>query len=200
MALRPAYGGGCRLSNCCRNFSEESIRPASVEPVPKRTVSPRHVRLDGVFARSAVVPDALFGLRFEHGTEAHFMLEIDRGKCPSIGIELRRARTSRRRWLHATKQLKDPNDLRTLLVHRLAPGTVTSTEARFREFAARIAARFFWEVVVMESVQVAAGALRLQSPGAPLTISAQYPPIPPVSRFQAVLPATPSEVQRHQRI
>ncbi|WP_194479223.1 replication-relaxation family protein [Bradyrhizobium sp. CCBAU 53338] len=40
------------------------------------------IRLDGVLTRNAVVPDALFGLQYDDGTESYFMLEIDRGEMP----------------------------------------------------------------------------------------------------------------------
>jgi hypothetical protein len=41
-----------------------------------------NVRLDGIVKRNAVVPDALFGLRFHDAEESYFMLEIDRGEMP----------------------------------------------------------------------------------------------------------------------
>lgn len=40
------------------------------------------IRLDGTLKRNAVVPDALFGLRFDDDEESYFMLEIDRGEMP----------------------------------------------------------------------------------------------------------------------
>jgi hypothetical protein len=40
------------------------------------------IRIGGSERRSAVVPDALFGLRFGDDTESYFMLEIDRGEMP----------------------------------------------------------------------------------------------------------------------
>lgn len=40
------------------------------------------IRLDGVLKRNAVLPDALFGLRFNDEEESYFMLEIDRGEMP----------------------------------------------------------------------------------------------------------------------
>lgn len=40
------------------------------------------VRIGGVELRSAVVPDALFGLRFRDDTESYFVVEIDRGEMP----------------------------------------------------------------------------------------------------------------------
>jgi hypothetical protein len=40
------------------------------------------IRLGGVLRRNAVVPDALFGLRFDDEEESYFMLEIDRGEMP----------------------------------------------------------------------------------------------------------------------
>jgi hypothetical protein len=38
------------------------------------------IRLDGVLKRNAVIPDALFGLRFNDEEESYFMLVIDRGE------------------------------------------------------------------------------------------------------------------------
>jgi hypothetical protein len=40
------------------------------------------IRLGGVLRKNAVVPDALFGLRFNDEEESYFMLEIDRGEMP----------------------------------------------------------------------------------------------------------------------
>lgn len=40
------------------------------------------IRLGGVLKRNAVMPDALFGLRFADEEESYFMLEIDRGEMP----------------------------------------------------------------------------------------------------------------------
>jgi hypothetical protein len=36
----------------------------------------------GRFAKNAVIPDALFSLRFNNEDESYFMLEIDRGEMP----------------------------------------------------------------------------------------------------------------------
>jgi hypothetical protein len=40
------------------------------------------IRLDGIVKTNAVVPDAVFGLRFSDDEESYFMLEIDRGEMP----------------------------------------------------------------------------------------------------------------------
>src|ERR1700682_201626 len=40
------------------------------------------IRIGGVLKKNAVVPDALFGLRFNDEYESFFMLEIDRGEMP----------------------------------------------------------------------------------------------------------------------
>jgi DNA-binding MarR family transcriptional regulator len=40
------------------------------------------IRLGGTLKKNAVVPDALFGLRFNDETESYFMLEVDRGEMP----------------------------------------------------------------------------------------------------------------------
>jgi DNA-binding transcriptional ArsR family regulator len=40
------------------------------------------IRIGGSLKKNAVVPDALFGLRFNDETESYFMLEIDRGEMP----------------------------------------------------------------------------------------------------------------------
>lgn len=41
-----------------------------------------NIRLDGAMKRNAVMPDALFGLRFNDEEESYFMLEVDRGEMP----------------------------------------------------------------------------------------------------------------------
>lgn len=40
------------------------------------------IRIGGTLKKNAVVPDALFGLRFNDEAESYFMLEIDRGEMP----------------------------------------------------------------------------------------------------------------------
>jgi DNA-binding transcriptional ArsR family regulator len=40
------------------------------------------VRIGGSLRKNAVVPDALFGLRFNDESESYFMLEVDRGEMP----------------------------------------------------------------------------------------------------------------------
>jgi Replication-relaxation len=40
------------------------------------------IRLGGALRKNAVVPDVLFGLRFNDEEESYFMLEIDRGEMP----------------------------------------------------------------------------------------------------------------------
>ena len=40
------------------------------------------IRLSGALRKNAVVPDALFGLRFNDEEKSYFMLEIDRGEMP----------------------------------------------------------------------------------------------------------------------
>jgi hypothetical protein len=40
------------------------------------------IRLGGALRKNAIVPDALFGLRFNNEVESYFMLEIDRGEMP----------------------------------------------------------------------------------------------------------------------
>jgi DNA-binding MarR family transcriptional regulator len=40
------------------------------------------IRLGGALRKNAVVPDALFGLRFNDEEESYFMLEVDRGEMP----------------------------------------------------------------------------------------------------------------------
>jgi hypothetical protein len=40
------------------------------------------IKLDGMAKKSVVVPDAVFGLRFNEEEESYFMLELDRGEMP----------------------------------------------------------------------------------------------------------------------
>ena len=40
------------------------------------------IRIGGALRKNAVVPDALFGLRFNDEAESYFMLEVDRGEMP----------------------------------------------------------------------------------------------------------------------
>ena len=40
------------------------------------------IRIGGALRKNAVIPDALFGLRFNDDEESYFMLEIDRGEMP----------------------------------------------------------------------------------------------------------------------
>jgi DNA-binding transcriptional ArsR family regulator len=40
------------------------------------------IRIGGTLKKNAVIPDALFGLRFNDEAESYFMLEVDRGEMP----------------------------------------------------------------------------------------------------------------------
>jgi hypothetical protein len=40
------------------------------------------IRIGGALRKNAIIPDALFGLRFNDKVESFFMLEIDRGEMP----------------------------------------------------------------------------------------------------------------------
>lgn len=40
------------------------------------------IRIGGIDRRSAVVPDAVFGLRFADESESYFFVEVDRGEMP----------------------------------------------------------------------------------------------------------------------
>src|ERR1700674_2505692 len=40
------------------------------------------IRMGGALRKNAIIPDALFGLRFNDEQESYFMLEIDRGEMP----------------------------------------------------------------------------------------------------------------------
>src|SRR5580704_9699809 len=40
------------------------------------------IRIGGALRKNAILPDALFGLRFDDEEESYFMLEIDRGEMP----------------------------------------------------------------------------------------------------------------------
>jgi hypothetical protein len=85
------------------------------------------IRLDGVLKRNAVMPDALFGLRFNDEEESYFMLEIDRGEMP-----IDRYRTLNRTYF-AKKMLTyyEANRQRFRVV------TVTTTTARVEKMPHR---------------------------------------------------------------
>jgi hypothetical protein len=68
-----------------------------LEDVPKSTRDrpvkiEASIRIGGALRKTAVIPDALFGLRFNDEEESYFMLEIDRGEMP---VERYRMRTER---------------------------------------------------------------------------------------------------------
>ncbi len=75
------------LAAACRTDIQILERAEILEDAP-RTKRERQVRLEasirlnGVLKRNAVMPDALFGLRFKSGAENYFMVEIDRGEMP----------------------------------------------------------------------------------------------------------------------
>jgi hypothetical protein len=55
------------------------------------------IRLGGVLRKNSVVPDALFGLRFNDDEGSYFMLEIDGGRCRLSDSKTHRGRTSSKR-------------------------------------------------------------------------------------------------------
>jgi len=58
------------LENGSRSKRDQQVRIAAT------------IRLDGIVKTNAVVPDAVFGLRFNDEEESYFLLEIDRGEMP----------------------------------------------------------------------------------------------------------------------
>lgn len=78
---------GLELAARNRNDLRVMERSEILEDAPK-SKRDRQVRLEasirigGVLKKNAVVPDALFGLRFNDAKESYFMLEIDRGEMP----------------------------------------------------------------------------------------------------------------------
>jgi DNA-binding MarR family transcriptional regulator len=78
-----------RLEVALRDRSDLRIleRGEILEDAPKTTRDrlvklEASIRIGGVLRKNAVIPDALFGLRFNEAEESYFMLEIDRGEMP----------------------------------------------------------------------------------------------------------------------
>ena len=78
-----------RLEVALRGRSDLRIleRGEILEDAPKTTRDrlvklEASIRIGSVLRKNAVIPDALFGLRFNNEEESYFMLEIDRGEMP----------------------------------------------------------------------------------------------------------------------
>jgi len=88
------------------------------------------IPLDGVLRRNAVIPDALFGLRFNDVEESYFILEIDRGEMPVERYQ------DLYRTYYATKMLtyyeasRQQRYMRDLGIENVRVATVTTTPAR----------------------------------------------------------------------
>lgn len=91
------------------------------------------VRLDGVLRRNAVIPDALFGLRFNDEEENYFMLEIDRGEMPVERYQdLYRTYYAKKMltYYEASRQQRHVHDLG---VNAVRVATVTTTPERVEQ-------------------------------------------------------------------
>jgi DNA-binding transcriptional ArsR family regulator len=96
------------------------------------------IRLGGALRRNAVVPDALFGLRFNEEEESYFMLEIDRGEMP-----VERYRNAQRTYFakkmltyyEANRQRRHVHDLG---VENFRVLTVTTTRERVERMLAAL--------------------------------------------------------------
>jgi hypothetical protein len=102
----------------------------------KRDRQPRieaTVRLDGVLRRNAVIPDALFGLRFNDEEESYFALEIDRGEMPvERSHDLYRTYYAKKMltYFEAHRQQRYLHDLG---INAVRVATVTTTPARVEQ-------------------------------------------------------------------
>jgi hypothetical protein len=84
-------GGEVELVACAGEAAQAHPKRARLlghgRPAPKGKVDrlvrlEASIRIGGALKKNAVVPDALFGLRFNDETESYFMLEVDRGEMP----------------------------------------------------------------------------------------------------------------------
>ena len=91
------------------------------------------IRLDGGLRRNAVIPDALFGLRFNDEEESYFALEIDRGEMPvERHHDLYRTYYAKKMltYYEASRQQRYPHDLG---INTLRITTVTTTPERIEQ-------------------------------------------------------------------
>jgi len=88
------------------------------------------IRIGGVLRKNAVVPDALFGLRFNNDEESYFMLEIDRGEMPVERYKNTRGTYFSKKMMsyyEANRQQRHVHDLR---IKNFRVLTVTTTKER----------------------------------------------------------------------
>ena len=91
------------------------------------------IRLDGGLRRNAVIPDALFGLRFNDEEESYFALEIDRGEMPvERHHDLYRTYYAKKMltYYEANRQQRYLHDLG---INTLRVATVTTTPERVEQ-------------------------------------------------------------------
>ena len=96
------------------------------------------IRLDGALRKNAVIPDALFGLRFNDEEESYFALEIDRGEMPVERYhDLYRTYYAKKMltYFEANRQQRHLHDLG---INALRVATVTTTQERVEQMLAAL--------------------------------------------------------------
>lgn len=96
------------------------------------------IRLGGVLKRNAVMPDALFGLRFNDEEESYFMLEIDRGEMPidrKSGLHRTYFAKKMLTYYEANRQKRHIHDLG---LENFRVATVTTTAERIEKMVAAL--------------------------------------------------------------
>jgi hypothetical protein len=96
------------------------------------------IRLDGALRKNAVIPDALFGLRFNDEEESYFALEIDRGEMPVERYhDLYRTYYAKKMltYFEANRQQRHLHDLG---INALRVATATTTQERVEQMLAAL--------------------------------------------------------------
>lgn len=91
------------------------------------------IRLGGVLKKNAVVPDALFGLRFNDARENYFMLEVDRGEMPIERFKNTQRTYFSKKMLTYYEANRQQRHLHDLGVDNFRVLTVTTDKARIEK-------------------------------------------------------------------
>jgi hypothetical protein len=88
------------------------------------------IRIGGVLRKNAVVPDALFGLRFNDHEESYFVLEIDRGEMPIERYKSARQTYFAKKMMTYYEANRQQRHVHDLGIKNFRVLTVTTTPAR----------------------------------------------------------------------
>jgi hypothetical protein len=96
------------------------------------------IRLGGALRKNAIVPDALFGLRFNDEEESYFMLEIDRGEMPAERYKNAQRTYFAKKMLTYYEANRQQRHVHDLGIENFRVLTVTTTSERVERMLAAL--------------------------------------------------------------